>query len=112
MKKYILIGRIIIAIVFIGMMFAITCVYNQRKTIKEQKAEIVKYKAEINNYINYYNAAEDLLESIDADINISDTYMCGDIGADYLYTVSKINDSIRVKASDYKPLKHHHYYGE
>lgn len=111
MKKYILIGRIIIAIVFVGMMFAITSVYNQRKTIKEQKAEIVKYKAEINNYINYYNAAEDLLESIDSDINISDTYMCGNIGADYLYAVSKINDSVRVKSSDYKPINRR-YYGE
>lgn len=112
MNKYILIRLIIIAIVFIGMIFAITSVYNQRKTIKEQKAEIVKYKAEINNYINYYNAAEDLLETIDADINISDTYMCGDIGADYIFAVSKIDDNIRVKASNYKPLKYHHYYGE
>ena len=111
MKKYILIGRIIIVIVFVGMMFAITCVIISVKTIKEQKAEIVKYKAEINNYINYYNAAEDLLESIDADINISDTYMCGDIGANYIFAVSKINDSIRVKASDYKPINKH-YYGE
>ena len=38
--------------------------------------------------------------------------MCGDIGANYFYAVSKINDSIRIKTSDYKPLKHHHYYGE
>lgn len=112
MKKDILMARIVTTIVFLGLVFATTCVYNQSKLVKEQKAEILKYKAEINNYINYYNAAEDLLESIDSDINISDTYMCGDIGADYLYAVSKINDSIRIKSSDYKPLKHHHYYGE
>lgn len=112
MNKDILTARIVTTIVFIALIFVTTCVYNQRKTIKEQKVEILKYKAKINNYINYYNAAEDLLESIDADINISDTYMCGDIGADYFYAVSKINDSIRIKASDYKPLKHHHYYGE
>ncbi len=111
MNKDILTARIVIAIVFLGLVFATTCVYNQSKLIKEQKAEILKYKADINDYINYYNAAEDLLESIDADINISDTYMCGDIGADYLYSVSKIDDSIRVKPSDYKPINKQ-YYGE
>lgn len=111
MKKDILMARIVTTIVFLGLVFATTCVYNQSKLVKEQKAEILKYKAEINNYINYYNAAEDLIESIDADINISDSYMCGDIGADYLYAASKINDSVRVKPSDYKPINQR-YYGE
>lgn len=111
MNKEIIMARITIAIVFIAMIFATTSVYNKCEQVKEQKAEILKYKAEINNYINYYNAAEDLLESIDADINISDTYMCGDIGANYIFAVSKINDSIRVKPSNYKPINKH-YYGE
>lgn len=111
MNKYILTARIVIAIVFLGLVYAIICVYNQSKLVKQQQAEIIKYKAEINNYINYYNAAEDLLESIDNDIHISDTYMYGDIGADYLYASSKINDSIRVKPSDYIP-KNKQYYGE
>ena len=82
------------------MVVSVCCVYNQRKTIKEQKAEILKYRADINNYINYYNAAEDLLEVMDADINISATYMCGELGANYYIAYSKINDSIRVKPSN------------
>ena len=110
MNKYILTAIIVIAIVFLGLVYAIICVYNQSKLVKQQ-AEIIKYKAEINNYIDYYNAAEDLLESIDNDIHILDTYMCGDIGADYLYASSKINDSIRVKPSDYIP-KNKQYYEE
>lgn len=90
---------------FVVLVCAGITIYFQHKTITEQHSTINDFRA-------YYNAAEDLLESIDADINISDTYMCGDIGADYLYASSKIDDSIRVKQSDYKPLKHHHYYGE
>lgn len=87
-------------------------IYFQHKTITEQHSIINKQHSTINDFKSYYNASEDLLESIDSDINISDTYMCGDIGANYIFAVSKINDSIRVKASDYKSLKHHHYYGE
>ncbi len=87
-------------------------IYFQHKTITEQHIIINKQHNAINDFKSYYNASEDLLESIDADINISDTYMCGDIGANYIFAVSKINDSIRIKTSDYKPLKHYHYYGE
>ena len=90
---------------FVVLVCAGITIYFQHKTITEQHSTINDFRA-------YYNAAEDLLESIDANINISDTYMYGDIGADYLYASSKIDDSIRVKQSDYKPLKHHHYYGE
>lgn len=87
-------------------------IYFQHKTIVEQHSIINKQNSTINDFKSYYNASEDLLESIDSDINISDTYMCGDIGANYIFAVSKINDSIRVKTSDYKSLKYHHYYGE
>ena len=79
-------------------------IYFQHKTITGQHNTINDFKA-------YYNAAEDLLESIDADINISDTYMCGNIGANYIFAVSKINDSVRIKSSDYKPINRR-YYGE
>lgn len=81
----------------------------QSKTINSQHETIKEQCETIDNFKKYYNAAEDLLESIDADINISDTYMCGDIGADYLYSVSKIDDSIRVKPSDYKPINPYCY---
>ena len=97
------------------MWIALVCagitIYFQHKTIIEQHSTINEQHNTINDFKAYYNAAEDLLESIDADINISDTYMCGNIGADYLYAVSKINDSIRIKSSDYKPLNRR-YYGE
>lgn len=86
-------------------------IYFQHKTIIEQHSVINKQHSTINDFKSYYNAAEDLLESIDADINISDTYMCGDIGANYIFAVSKINDSIRVKTSNYKSINKH-YYGE
>ena len=76
-------------------------IYFQHKTINEQHSTINKQDSTINDFKAYYNAAENLLESIDADIHISNTYMCGDIGADYLYASSKINDSIRVKPSNY-----------
>lgn len=111
MNKYILTARIVIAIVFLGLVYAIICVYNQSELVKQQQAEIIKYKAEINNYINYYNAVEDLLDTIDADVNITDTYMCGDIGANYYKSVIKITDCNRVKTSNYKPINKH-YYGE
>lgn len=77
-------------------------IYFQHKTITEQHSTINEQRSTINDFKAYYNAAEDLLESIDKDIHI-DFYMCGDIGADYLYSASKINDSIRVKPSDYLP---------
>lgn len=86
-------------------------IYFQHKTIVEQHSIINKQHSTINDFQSYYNAAEDLLESIDSDINISDTYMCGDIGANYIFAVSKINDSIRVKTSNYKSINKH-YYGE
>lgn len=76
-------------------------IYFQHKTINEQHSTINKQDSTINDFKAYYNAAEDLLESIDKDIHISNYYMCGDIGANYLYAVSKIDDSIRVKPSDY-----------
>lgn len=86
-------------------------IYFQHKTINEQHSTINKQDSTINDFKAYYNAAEDLIESIDKDIHISNFYMCGDIGANYLYASSKINDSVRVKPSDYKPINKH-YYGE
>lgn len=83
-------------------------IYFQHKTITEQHSIINEQRSTINDFKAYYNAAEDLLESINKDIHIS-TYMCGDIGADYLYSVSKIDDSIRVKPSDYKPINPYCY---
>ena len=78
-------------------------IYFQHKTITEQHSIINEQRSTINDFKSYYNAAEDLLESIDKDIHISNFYMCGDIGANYLYASSKINDSVRVKPSDYLP---------
>lgn len=86
-------------------------IYFQHKTINEQHSTINKQDSTINDFKAYYNAAEDLIESIDKDIHISNFYMCGDIGANYLYASSKINDSVRVKPSDYLP-RNKHYYGE
>ena len=79
-------------------------IYFQHKTITEQHSTINDFRA-------YYIAAEDLLDTIDADVNITDTYMCGDIGAKYYESVSKITDCNRVKPSNYKPINKH-YYGE
>ena len=101
--------NIILAIVSIVLVCSVIINVVQYKTIKSQNETIKEQCETIDNFKKYYNAAEDLLESIDADINISDTYMCGDIGADYLYSVSKIDDSIRVKPSDYKPINPYCY---
>lgn len=86
-------------------------IYFQHKTITEQHSIINEQRSTIKDFKAYYNAAEDLLESIDNDIHICDRYMCGDIAADYIFAVSKINDSIRVKPSDYLP-RDKQYYGE
>ena len=103
--------NIFLAIVSIVLVCSVIINVVQYKTIKSQNETIKEQCETIDNFKKYYNAAEDLLESIDADINISDTYMCGDIGANYIFAVSKINDSIRVKTSNYKSINKH-YYGE
>lgn len=51
-------------------------IYFQHKTITEQHSTINDFRA-------YYNAVEDLLDIIDDDVNITDTYMCGDVGYNY-----------------------------
>ena len=65
----------------------------------------------INDFRAYYNAVEDLLDTIDKDVNITDTYMCGDVGYNYYQAVIKITDCNRVKPSNYKPINKQ-YYGE
>lgn len=106
MKKNIILVLLILTLICSGIIICF-----QSKTINEQKSTINEQYNTLNNFKAYYNAAEDLLDVINADINISDTYMCGDIGADYLYSVSKIDDSIRVKPSDYI-TRNKQYYGE
>lgn len=73
-------------------------IYFQHKTITEQHTTINDFRA-------YYNAVEDLLDTIDNDVNITDTYMCGDVGYNYYQAVIKITDYNRIKASDYKHIK-------
>ena len=79
-------------------------IYFQHKTINNQ------YNT-INDFRAYYNAVEDLLDTIDKDVNITDTYMCGDVGYNYYQAVIKITDCNRVKPSNYKPINKQ-YYGE
>lgn len=85
MKKNIILITTIIALIF----SAIVNVF-QYKTIIEERKTIIEERKTINNYKNYYNAAEDLLNSINNDIKIEDTYMCGEIGANYYIAVSKL----------------------
>lgn len=79
-------------------------IYFQHKTITEQHSTINDFRA-------YYNAVEDLLDAIDNDVNITDTYMCGDIGANYYKSVIKITDCNRFKTFNCKPINKQ-YYGE
>lgn len=72
-------------------------IYFQHKTINKQ------YNT-INDFRAYYNAVEDLLDTIDKDVNITDTYMCGDVGYNYYQYVIKITDCNRVKPSNCKPI--------
>lgn len=80
-------------------------------TIYFQHKTITKQHSTINDFRAYYNAVEDLLDVIDNDVNITDTYMCGDVGYNYYQAVSKITDYNRVKTSNYKPINKQ-YYGE
>lgn len=84
------------------LVYAGITIYFQHKTITEQYSTINDFRA-------YYNAVEDLLDTIDNDVNITDTYMCGDIGYNYYKSVSKITDCNRVKTSNYKPINKHCY---
>lgn len=79
-------------------------IYFQHKTITEQHSTINDFRA-------YYNAVEDLLDIIDDDVNITDTYMCGNVGYNYYKSVIKITDCNRVKTANYKPINKQ-YYGE
>ena len=73
-------------------------------TIYFQHKTITKQYDTINDFRAYYNAVEDLLDTIDKDVNITDTYMYGDIGYNYYQAVIKITDCNRVKPSNYKPI--------
>lgn len=72
---------------------------SQHETIKEQCETIVYYK-------DYYNAAEDLLTSIEDGNGLGPTgiNMCGDIPANYLVARSKLN-SKGVKVTKAQPQK-------
>ena len=80
-------------------------------TIYFQHCTINKQRGTINDFRAYYNAVEDLLDTIDKDVNITDTYMCGDVGYNYYQAVIKITDCNRIKTSNYKPINKQ-YYGE
>ena len=82
---------------FVVLVCAGITIYFQHKTITEQHSTINDFRA-------YYNAVEDLLDVIDNDVNITDTYMCGDIGANYYKSVIKITDCNRVKTTNYKSI--------
>ena len=73
-------------------------------TIYFQHCTINKQRGTINDFRAYYNADGDLLDTIDNDVNITDTYMCGDVGYNYYQAVIKITDCNRVKTSNYKPI--------
>lgn len=77
--------NIIIFASFAILIFSLLLNCFQYKTITEQEKTIKDFK-------NYYNAAEDLLNTINDDISIEDTYMCGDVGANYYMAVSKLTD--------------------
>ena len=80
-------------------------------TIYFQHCTINKQRDTINDFRAYYNAVEDLLDTIDDDVNITDTYMCGDVGYNYYQAVIKITDCNRVKTTNYKHINKQ-YYGE
>ena len=89
--------NIISIILFVLLVCAGITIYFQHKTITEQHSTINDFRA-------YYNAVEDLLDTIDNDVNITDTYMCGDVGYNYYQAVIKITDCNRIKTSNYKPI--------
>ena len=80
-------------------------------TIYFQHCTINKQRDTINDFRAYYNAVEDLLDTIDYDLNITDTYMCGDVGYNYYKSVITITDCNRVKPYNHKPINKK-YYGE
>ena len=72
-------------------------IYFQHKTINKQHSTINDFRA-------YYNAVEDLLDTIDKDVNNTDTYMCGNVGYNYYQAVIKITDCNRFKTFNSKPI--------
>ena len=92
MKKNIILITMLVVLVCAGI-----TIYFQHCTINKQRCTINDFRA-------YYNAVEDLLDTIDKDVNITDTYMCGDVGYNYYQAVIKITDCNRVKAFNYKHI--------
>ena len=88
--------NIILIIMSVILVCAGITIYFQHKTITKQYDTINDFRAD-------QNAVEDLLDTIDKDVNITDTYMCGDVGYNYYQAVIKITDCNRVKTS-YKPI--------
>ena len=78
--------NIILAIVSIVLVCSVIINVVQYKTIKSQHETIKEQCETIDDYKHYYNAAEDLLMSIENGNGLGPTgiNMCGDIPANYI----------------------------
>ena len=85
--------NIILAIVSIVFVCSVIINVVQYKTIKSQHETIREQCETIDDYKYYYNAAEDLLNSIENGIGYlgGGINMCGDIPANYLMARAKLN---------------------
>lgn len=88
--------NIILAIVSIVLVCSVIINVVQYKTIKSQHETIREQCETIDDYKYYYNAAEDLLTSIQDSSGIgrvgpTGINMCGDIPANYIAARGKLN---------------------
>lgn len=98
--------NIILAIVSIVLVCSVIINVVQYKTIKSQHETIREQCETIDDYKYYYNAAEDLLNSIENGIGYlgGGINMCGDIPANYIAACAKLN-SKDVKVTKVQPSK-------
>lgn len=93
--------NIIIAslIIIIGVVVCsnIMMYYSYTKVNRCLKEYRLNTTAKLNAYHHYKDATEALLDNIDKDVSLEDTYLCGDVGSDYYDAVLQLDSLYTLK---------------
>lgn len=67
-----------------------------RSYTKTEKC-LEEYRQRLKAYRQYYGATEALLDDIDKDVSLEDTYLCGDVGSNYHEALLKLDSICSLK---------------
>lgn len=67
-----------------------------RSYTKTEKC-LEEYHQRLKAYQQYYGATEALLDDIDKDVSLEDTYLCGDVGSNYHEALLKLDSICSLK---------------